>query len=178
MSAEAFVLATLRTSAQAASHAVRTKLVGRRVELDRRHAPSKPSRPSASVPRPALSSCKKRRSLRKLAVESVGYEELLRQHKMWMEYARQQLLGVSGVERLAQILLQLDRHGCWLRVASKGSGGRAQEGIVLLETRNTFILVSKHRRLQILKANSVFEMLLPCDGEPAFVSLDGKQLVA
>ena len=178
-SAEAFVLSTLRTSRETAAHALKTKLVGKRVMLDRR--PHKRSEKRAAGSQESTRTAGPRRAIRAathaLALESVTFEQLQRQNALWQSHAKSALAGLGGLEQLAQALQRLDRHGCWLRAIPNSSNALSTEGIVLLETRHTFVLVSERRRVRVLKKDTVFELRLPGDGEAQHVRLRGDQLV-
>ena len=112
-----------------------------------------------------------------LALENVSFEQLQRQNALWQLHAKSALAGLGGLEQLAQALQRLDRHGCWLRAIPNSSNALSAEGIVLLETRQTFVLVSERRRVRVLKNDTVFELRLPGDGEAQYVRLRGDQLI-
>ncbi|KAL1529460.1 hypothetical protein AB1Y20_000407 [Prymnesium parvum] len=175
-SSEAFVLRTLRTSAQAAATAVRTKLRGRRVPLERARPPRRPAAPRLARERTAaLPPAAARAALQRAALQRVACTDLAAQHARWRAYAAAALAGTRTLDQLAAAVAQLERCGCWLR--RLGDERAVNEGYVLAETRHSFLLVSESRRARVLKANATFEMEVPWGGATAPIQLRGDRLV-
>ena len=78
------------------------------------------------------------------------------------------------------MVLRLDRHGCELRVVrSRCPSLVSLAGVVLVETRHTFVLQAEDgARRRVPKAGSTFALTLSAvDGaQPLVVTMCGKQL--
>ncbi|KAL4234044.1 RNase P/RNase MRP complex subunit [Mactra antiquata] len=90
-------------------------------------------------------------------------------HKMWQEYMmasldikRYNLPNPGPKKENNERLLKADYHGCMITVRkTKCPSLLGQSGIVLMETKNTFKIVTKDNKLKILpKMNSLFSFTI------------------
>uniref|UniRef100_A0A0B7AC97 Ribonuclease P protein subunit p29 n=1 Tax=Arion vulgaris TaxID=1028688 RepID=A0A0B7AC97_9EUPU len=94
------------------------------------------------------------------------YETYLPLMKMWTKYMEELIpfsnLTDSSLPNVAQKMMKADFHGCPLIVRkSKCPSYIGVQGIVLQETRNTFVLVTPDNVVKrIPKANSIFNVIL------------------
>ena len=169
---DTFMLRTIRTNRHTALQAVRTKLRGRRVLLERRPPPRQSRSRAKEKPLP-----KRRKEVQGVAMAEASYERLETQHGLWCAYA-QSCLGAAEGSELVQALERLDRHGAWLRVArSQCPSHVSARGFVLLETQRTVVLLSEGGCVRIPKRQTTFEMRLPDGCSAPHVMLDGDHMV-
>ncbi|XP_073948565.1 ribonuclease P/MRP subunit POP4 [Choristoneura fumiferana] len=113
---------------------------------------------------------------------SVKYEDLLAMHEMWIQYASQMLelhkplpdTNSKSWEQFTQTLYKSDFHGSYLSVVrSKCPSYVGKSGICIMDTKNTFKLLSKDSVVTTVpKFSSVFEMRI----KNVAVTLFGKHL--
>lgn len=98
-----------------------------------------------------------RKSLYKLSNEEkkkLEYSTFERVHQLWLQYVGKVLCDNDPMG-----VFRMDLHGCLLRcTASKNPTLVGAEGIVVQETKNTFLIIKTTNRLLILpKRESIFE---------------------
>lgn len=113
---------------------------------------------SRQAKNPLKLNAKIRKSLYRISTiekTSIKYSTMRDIHDIWVQYANKLL----ATTRDSSIIYKLDLHGCLLKcVASKNPTFVMVEGIVIQETKNTFILVLKTDRIVTLpKRDSIFE---------------------
>lgn len=115
---------------------------------------------------------------------SVKYEDVVQMNKIWLEYITEVLAMDDGVpepnsknwETLTLSLYKADYHGCMLTVVrSKCPSFINKTGICIMDTKNTFKIVSKDNIVTTIpKKECVFELYL----KKFKVTLFGKLLCA
>lgn len=125
---------------------------------------------------------KKALSFYEIPRNSVKYEDFLPMHEMWIQYASQILEldkplpdpNSKSWEQFTQTLYKSDFHGSYLSVVrSKCPSYVGKNGICIMDTRNTFKLLSKESVVTTVpKFSSVFEMHI----KNVAVTLFGKHL--
>lgn len=95
-----------------------------------------------------------------LPTAAVRYADMLPLHRLWLDYMRQHLglrsAGARvpephepGYDAFAKLLVKADFHGAVVRVVrSKCAGHVGTEGIVAMDTKNTFKVVGKDDRMR------------------------------
>lgn len=94
-----------------------------------------------------------------LPTKSIKYSDMLPMHDLWLGYMRQHLSLTEGMkapepheptyDAFSKQLVKSDFHGAIIRVCrSKCPGHVGTEGIVAMDTKNTFKIVSKDNRLR------------------------------
>lgn len=106
---------------------------------------------------PLKLNCEIRKKLYKLTPDEkhrLKYRDFEKIHKLWSEYAQK----VMANNDLTNVF-RMDLHGCLLKcTASKNPTFVGQEGFVVQDTKNTFLLVNRTNRIVTLpKKESVFE---------------------
>lgn len=109
-----------------------------------------------SVRNPLKLNAKLRKSLYKLETDDIKqlrYSTFEKVNLLWQQYAK------SNTIRDASSVFKLDLHGCQLTcTASRNPTLIGSEGIVVQETKNTFLVITKTNRLLTLpKRESIFE---------------------
>lgn len=99
---------------------------------------------------------------------SVKYEDVLPMHQIWSDYMSDMLelhkpvpsINSNGWENFAQTLYKADFHGSFLQVVrSKCASYVFKEGICVMDTRNTFKIVSKDNVMTTIpKKECVFKI--------------------
>ena len=111
-----------------------------------------------TTPRPNRA---RRRELLLDAVAKVTHDQLLTQHRAWLDYAQSALHNTAAEDRTA-VVARLDWHGARVRVArSKSTAYAKLQGLVLTETRRMLLLLSETRRTWIPKVGTAVEVTLP-----------------
>lgn len=97
----------------------------------------------------------------KIPEEARKYEMYVPLHAMWKEYIDSLVGNATGAPLTAK-LLKADLHGCCLKVTrSKCPSLIGLEGIVLLETEQTFQIITPQNQLRVVpKANNVFTFVV------------------
>lgn len=98
--------------------------------------------------------------------QKMRYTKFEQVHQLWLQYAGQVLADTqAGSDRLA--VFRMDLHGCKLTCsASRNPNLVGSKGIVVQESRNTFLVISDRNRLLTLpKRESIFEFTV---GESLF----------
>lgn len=113
---------------------------------------------------------------------SVKYEDVLPMHQIWTGYMNEILelhkpvpsINGNGWENFTQTLYKADFHGSFLHVVrSKCASYTFKKGICIMDTRNTFKIVSKDNTVTTIpKKECVFEMTL----KDLKITIFGKQL--
>ena len=94
------------------------------------------------------------------------YEQLLRHHEVWANYARSTLGSLPGVDEQARVA-HLDWHGARVRVDQSPSVPEVNtRGLVLSETRRMLLLLNESTRAWVPKTGRTLEITLP-DGSTA-----------
>ena len=158
--AEAFAVKVLGGQRGKAVPVARAKLLGRQLQVS---YPAGIKRPRATVARShrKVGRC---RTIKKRLPDTT-LDQLNKQHELWMAYASDALRSLPAVDEqsLAQLLQQLDWHGCQLQVVSSRSPSHVgSTGMVLAETSRTFMLLGPgERRVSVLKCGTTFQATLP-----------------
>lgn len=113
---------------------------------------------------------------------SVKYEDVLPMHQIWTDYMSETLelhkpiphINSKGWENFTQTLYKADFHGSYLHIVrSKCPSYVSKRGICIMDTRNTFKIVSKDNIVTTVpKRECVFEMTV----KNVKITLFGKQL--
>lgn len=111
------------------------------------------------VKNPLKLNCNIRKSLYKLSNEEkrrLQYSTFEKVNQLWQQYSQQVLKDGSD----SMSIFRMDLHGAQIQcTASKNPNLIGIEGIVVQETRNTFMLIKRtNRLLTIPKRDSLFEM--------------------
>ena len=101
--------------------------------------------------------CKIRKRLYKLSPDDkqhLQYSDFEKVHKLWTAYAQKVLANNNFIN-----VFRMDLHGCLIRcAASKNPSFVGQEGFVVQDTKNTFIIINRTNRINTLpKKESLFE---------------------
>lgn len=112
----------------------------------------------AKVKNPLRLNCKVRKILYKLDEEEkrkLRYSTFEKVNELWQDYSQK----ITKEFNDPMTLFRLDLHGCLLKcTASKNHTLIGAEGIVVQETRNTFVVIKRTNRLITLpKRESIFE---------------------
>ncbi|EEB06579.1 RNase P and RNase MRP subunit [Schizosaccharomyces japonicus yFS275] len=110
--------------------------------------------------------------------KKMDYQKLLQLHKLWLGYVQEAFTKAYG-EALLTKLLKAEYQGAILRVQrSKCPSKVGIEGICVLETKNTFVLVTEENRvLRISKHDCIFELGFELDGKKHLFELHSRQVV-
>uniref|UniRef100_A0A182M0A9 Ribonuclease P protein subunit p29 n=1 Tax=Anopheles culicifacies TaxID=139723 RepID=A0A182M0A9_9DIPT len=123
-----------------------------------------------------------------LPPDTVRYEDALKLHKMWCGYYDTLIPSLAGLmddipivtearyNTIVAGLLKADYHGAKIHIVrSKQSSVVGMKGIVVLDTKGTFKMVSKDNKLRTIPKNdSVFEVII----RDKMVTIFGKHLNA
>lgn len=109
-----------------------------------------------------LMTSKERRSLKlmKLDDSELKFELYLSLNQLWQDYMGTLLQGsLNNTQEMSRRIGKSDFHGCFIRVVkSKCPSLVSIEGIILLETKNLFSIITPSNELKkVPKQNSVFE---------------------
>lgn len=111
--------------------------------------------------------CREKKELKLFDIPKEGhkFEDFLPLHRMWQDYMR----DIVDFSRLHEEttknstenhlkLLKADYHGCMITVTkTKCPSLLGQSGIILMETKNTFKIISKDNKVKCIpKENSIF----------------------
>ena len=114
------------------------------------------------VKNPLKLNAKLRKRLYKLSPldkQKLEYKKMAEIHELWLGYSKKVVASNGGDP---SNIYKLDLHGCLLKcTASKNPTLVGSEGIVVQETKNTFLIIGKTNRLVTLpKRESIFEFKL------------------
>lgn len=114
-------------------------------------------------------SCRERKELKLFDLPKDGnkFDDFIPIHRMWQDYMRDivdfsRLQGGQDTDKNMSEnharLLKADYHGCLITVKkSRNPSLVGQSGIVLMETKNTFKIISKDNKVKCIpKENSIF----------------------
>ena len=123
----------------------------------------------------------------KRGVPDVTIEQIEKQHQMWQAYIKTSLQNLRSPSAaiLAQMLQQLDRHGCWMKVVrSRSTSHVGVAGFAVMETSRTIALLASSAKKPVvaLKVGTTLEMALPSvtlqqGALPPSVLISGEALV-
>lgn len=111
--------------------------------------------------------CREKKELKLFDIPKEGhkFDDFLPLHRMWQDYMRDivdfQRLGQETTKNATENhmkLLKADYHGCMITVRkTKCPSLLGLSGIVLMETKNTFKIISKDNKVKCIpKENSIF----------------------
>ncbi|XP_061197888.1 ribonuclease P protein subunit p29-like [Saccostrea echinata] len=124
----------------------------------------RPKKKSFPVSKKKSLTSRERRKLKlfDLPKEGQKFETYLPMHELWKDYMRQTLgladKSKSFVQHNCESILKADFHGCFLTVSKSCCPSYiGATGIVIMETKNTFKIITKQNHVKCIpKRNSVF----------------------
>lgn len=120
-----------------------------------------------SCKNPLKLNCRLRKCLYKLSndeIKQLQYSTFEKINTLWQQYAK---INLKENVRDSLSIFRMDLHGCLIKcTASKNPTLVGAEGIIVQETRNTFLVIRKTNRLLTLpKRESIFEFVIDGSGD-------------